>query len=191
MNPMAPQEGRLNDRRIDYFKAHEGVVSHLYLDTVGLVTVGIGRMLPSPGDCATLGFVRLDGSPAVDEEKREEWLTVKAMEKGHVASFYEPHCKLRLPESAIDAEFYRVLGCFIATLKARWAQFESFPESAQLGLLDMVYSLGQKGFLMNYPRMCAAVDMRDWRSAAAQCARRGVSASRNADCAGLFTACLA
>lgn len=176
----------MNEFTTAYFRAHEGCVPHLYLDVVGLPTCGIGFLLTSEDACAALDFVRKDGVAASDEEKRREWQAIKAMEKGHVANFYEPHCALRLPDAAIDAEFARIVGRFEASLRKRWPGFDGFPHSAQLGLLDMAYSLGEGGLFKGYPKFCVAVDAGDWTAAASECVRRGVSITRNADCAALF-----
>ena len=42
-------------------KVSEGEIPHLYLDTVGAVTVGVGNMLPGAAAAQKLEFVRLYG----------------------------------------------------------------------------------------------------------------------------------
>ena len=45
-------------------KTFEGCVSHMYLDTNGFVTVGVGHMIGCCGDAERLSFVLRPGSAA-------------------------------------------------------------------------------------------------------------------------------
>ena len=49
-----------------------------------------------------------------------------------------------------------------------------------MALLDMAYNLGPAGLLEGYPRMIHAVEAGAWAEAAAECARGGINAARNA-----------
>jgi GH24 family phage-related lysozyme (muramidase) len=50
-------------------RQHEGVVPHLYLDTLGLVTCGVGHMVPSPDAMDGIAMVRTDGTVATTAER--------------------------------------------------------------------------------------------------------------------------
>ena len=55
----------------------------MYLDTVGAVTVGVGRMLPDAGAAAKLAFVRnADQAAATAQEIKDEFAVVHGQEKG-------------------------------------------------------------------------------------------------------------
>jgi GH24 family phage-related lysozyme (muramidase) len=46
-----------NERRLALIKAGEGNISHMYLDSKGLVTVGVGQMIPEADEATKLSFV--------------------------------------------------------------------------------------------------------------------------------------
>lgn len=172
---------------VKYFRDHEGVVSHMYLDIVGLVTVGVGFLLRNPEDAVALKFVnRAAGKPATAEEKRRDWAAVNQQVKAKRADFYKKYTQLDLPADQIDKRLEVLIGEFSASLRGQFSRFDQFPQTAQIGLLDMIYSLGPSGFFKGYPKMCAAVKKEDWTAAAAECERGGVSPSRNKDCRQLF-----
>lgn len=172
---------------VKYFRDHEGVVSHMYLDIVGLVTVGVGFLLRNPEDAVALKFVsRTTGKAATAEEKRRDWAAVSRQEKARRADFYKKFTQLDLPADQIDKRLELLIGEFSGSLRSQFPKFDQFPATAQIGLLDMIYSLGPSGFFKGYPKMCAAVARDDWKAAAEECERGGVAPSRNADCRQLF-----
>jgi GH24 family phage-related lysozyme (muramidase) len=57
----------------------EGYVEHMYLDTKGLVTVGIGNMLPSVAAAQALPFVnRSTGNRATADEIAADYASVES-----------------------------------------------------------------------------------------------------------------
>lgn len=172
---------------VKYFRDHEGVVPHMYLDIVGLVTVGVGFLLRTQEDAVALKFVsRATGKAATADEKRRDWGAVNRQEKARRADFYKKFTQLDLPADQIDKRLEALIGEFANSLRSRFPKFDQFPPTVQIGLLDMIYSLGPSGFFKGYPKMCAAVDRQDWAGAGAECERGGVSPSRNKDCRQLF-----
>jgi GH24 family phage-related lysozyme (muramidase) len=172
---------------VKYFREHEGVIAHMYLDVVGLVTIGVGFMLPSPVAAETLKLIRRDsGAPATKEEKRRDWESVRAEAKAKRASTYRKCTQLDLPEAEIDRRLAELLEDFARSLRGRFPKFDRFPDTAQIGLLDMIYSLGPRGLFVGFPKFCAAVDQQDWRACARESKRRNVSERRNADLKQLF-----
>jgi hypothetical protein len=76
----------------------------MYLDTKGLVTVGIGKMLPYVTAAKALGFVRRsDGVPATAPEIETDFTEVSKQSKGKIALLYKPSTKLDLPDDKIFA----------------------------------------------------------------------------------------
>ncbi len=172
---------------VKYFREHEGVVNHMYLDVVGLVTVGVGFMLPNPAAAQALKLVRRDtGAPASDEEKRQDWESVHRREKAKLAASYKKFTQTGLPDSEINLELANRIGDFARNLRQRFPKFDQFPDKAQIGLLDMIYSLGPRGLFTGFPKLCSAVDAQDWKACAEESQRRNVSTSRNADLRQLF-----
>jgi hypothetical protein len=156
---------------IAYFNGHEGRVPHMYLDSVGLVTVGIGCMLKDAWAARALPFViRGTSTPASPSMMADEWAAVHAQPKDRVASFYENCTKLDLPDAAINTEFYKDVTYFSGILRQHFPKYDSFPDPAQLGLLDTIYSVGEAELLLptppGYPHFCAAAKAEDWLSCA-------------------------
>ena len=156
----------------------EGVVPWMYLDTVGKVTVGVGLMLVNEIAAHALPFLSGDKA-ATTEEIAREFLRVSAMQKGKLAKFYATSRALRLPPEAIDEKLRSALLGFEGYLRSYLHGYDDFPDAAKLALLDMVYNLGPGHLFAEYPRLIAAVERGDWKSAAALSARRGPSATRN------------
>lgn len=172
---------------VEYLKAHEGVVNHMYLDVVGLVTIGVGFMIPTHFAADNLDVVRrVDGVPATTEEKADEWRAIRALKEGRQAKWYKQFTKLEMQGPDIDLMLARLLHNFYLDLSMRFKGIREFPLPVGLGLLDMAYSLGTTGLLSKYPKFCDAVRRHDWAACADECERRNVSKSRNEALAELF-----
>jgi GH24 family phage-related lysozyme (muramidase) len=172
---------------VDYLRRHEGVVNYMYLDVVGLVTIGVGFLLPSAAAALALNLVRRDsGIAATDEEKRADWESVHARPRAELAANYRPFTLLDLPDSAIDGELSVRIEDFVRNLQSRFPQFQDFPNPAQVGIIDMVYGLGPAGLFRGFPKFCSAVDRKDWAACATEGIRGNVSQSRNQELQELF-----
>lgn len=156
----------------------EGVVPHLYLDTTGLPTCGVGFAVPTEQQLLRCGPWLPNALTALADYRR-----VRVAERGHVAAWYERHCTARLSEPTMRAVFVsRVTECRRAI---RDWELERLPDAAQVALVDMAYNLGAAG-LGRYDKLQAAVRACDWATAAAECHRRGVQPARNTATAALF-----
>ena len=174
---------------VAYLRRHEGVVNHMYLDVVGLVTIGVGFMLPDAAAAKALNLVRRDsGDPASTDEKAADWEAVHSRPKAQLAADYRAFTRLYLPDAAIDGELTARVGGFARNLQNRFPQFQLYPAPAQTGLIDMVYSLGPAGLFRGFPKFCAAADREDWDACAQEATRGNVSPARNEDLRGLFLA---
>jgi GH24 family phage-related lysozyme (muramidase) len=161
------------------FERWEGKLSHMYLDTVGLVTVGVGKMLPDVGAAQELRFVRrADGTDASPEEIAADYNAVSSQAKGRLAATYRRYTSLDLPDEAIGSLLKAVVEGFEADLEGSFAGYDSYPLTAKRALLDMIYNLGLVG-LLKFKKLQAAVESGDWQAAAAQCHRNGPSQERN------------
>ncbi len=167
----------------------EGRISHMYLDTVAKVTVGVGKMLPDATAALALGFVRRDsGAKATADEIKRDYLAVAAQPKGQLAGSYKKFTQLDLPEAAIDALLKTVVDAFVADLAKRYAGWAGLPAQAKRALLDMCFNLGPGG-LAAFARLKAAVDARNWDSVAKECFRNGIAQVRNDWTRDLFLKC--
>ena len=179
------------DEIVRDFDRFEGRIGHLYLDTRGLVTVGVGKMLRNEAAALALPFVRrADGLRASPQEIVADYRTVLAQPMGKLAASYRTFTLLDLPDAAIDALLRATVDGFQADLRARLPGYAAAPAAAKAALLDMAYNLGTDG-LLQYKRLKAAVAAGDWRRAAAECHRHGPSPERNDWTRDQFLAALA
>jgi len=158
----------------------EGNIAHMYLDTVGKVTVGVGNMLPDVAAAKRLAFVvRATKKKATGSEIEADFNSVKKQSKGRIASSYKNHTKLDLPATAIDKLLDARIAEFTTLLRAKFVKFSSFPVPAQLALLDMAFNLGVTGLMTKFPNMRKAVEAKNWATAAKESNRPQVSKGRN------------
>lgn len=167
---------------------HEGSFPFLYLDTAGLVTCGLGHMIPN-----LAWSLKIPWQPNDPATIANDFNVVAAMPKGRLPVFYEEATVCRLPAgwAEQDAE-QRLENEYLPPLQALFSAgaFDSFPLPAQVALLDMAYNLGIGG-LKEYVHMLAACAGGDWNKAAAECHRNGISQERNDWCAAKFKAAVA
>ena len=168
----------------DYKKAiiaHEGEVTHMYLDTAGYVTVGIGFMLPNVAEAQKLPFVnRATNQKATAQEIKTDYESVAKQAKGMIASRYKPFTKLDLPSADIRPLFDAKFESFKAKVVKEFPDFESYPLSVQAALMDMAFNLGMPGLPNKFPSFTRAIKARDFQTAAKESHRRGIQESRNA-----------
>lgn len=174
-----------------YFRLHEGVVDHMYLCVHGRVTAGVGHMFPTPSSARAAGWMR--GNVFVAwAEIESAWNRVKRMPFGvqFSAKGFARATDIRLSPQAIDGLLQSDLLAFESGLAKAFPDWDHYPDAAQLGLLDMAFSLGVQGLLKGYPKCVAAAKRQDWATCAAECKRGGVSPTRDAALAALFTSAI-
>ena len=158
----------------------EGTVSHLYLDTEGLVTVGVGNMLPTAAAATALGFVdRKTKAPASKAAIEADFAAVKAQPKGQIASAYQKHTALDLPAAAIDTLLDKRIAEFKKQLIVKFPKYNTYPVAGQLAIMDMAFNLGTSGLVTKFPSFKKAVEAGDWTKAATESNRPQLSATRN------------
>lgn len=167
-------------------RQHEGVVPHLYLDTLGLVTCGVGHMISNPDAMANILLVHSSGGEASLADKVTEWYRVKRLEPARLPAYYAANTTLRMTPEAIAGLQDSDVAAFQQALRSLLSGFDEFPESAQEALLDMAFQLGAKGLIDKFPHLVAAANVHDWQTCAAQCHRAGIQEWRNVATASLF-----
>jgi GH24 family phage-related lysozyme (muramidase) len=161
-------------------------VNHLYLDTQGYVTVGIGTMLPNLAAAQALPFVvRASNRPASAKDIEADFHAMTSQAAAQVAKKYKPHTQLDLPEAHIDALLDAEITAREASLRAHFPGYDNYPAGPKRALIDMVFNLGigslsNRTGLLAFKNMKAAIVASDWRQAAAACHRKGPSDARNA-----------
>ncbi len=163
-------------------KSHEGTIPHMYLDTVGAVTVGVGNMMPTAAQAQALGFVnRSTGKKATADEIKTDFDEVNKQTKGKLASKYKVNTKLDLPDADINALLDTRIAGFKSELKGKFPDFDLYPARVQYALLDMAFNLGTVG-VTKFTHFTAAIKLNTpegWLKAAKESNRPQVSAERN------------
>jgi GH24 family phage-related lysozyme (muramidase) len=167
------------DQSLAQIKNFEGCVPWMYVDSAGNVTVGVGLMLPNAAAACALAF-QVAGADASADQIGDEFARVKALAPDKLPGFYQSGSSPQLPQDIIDAKLSAVLEGFEGNVRAGVPGYDALPDNAKIALLDMAYNLGPGKLLREYPMMLHAVQAGNWTQAAAQCARGGISAARNA-----------
>ena len=166
---------------IELLERHEGVRSYMYLDTVGVVTTGCGHAIFRSQDAVVLPFRRFkDNLLATPQEIITSWSRLK-YQTG--IPKLQADKSLYLTEPDIESLIMKDLSRFQPIMDKTFPAFDSYPQSVQLGLWDMVWQLGS---FIHFPKFVAYVKLLDWAGAADQCFRPAASATRNADTKQLF-----
>lgn len=203
-----PLSARVKQQVVRRLETYEGRVDHLYLDSVGKVTVGVGHLLP---DRDAVAFIDLytaqngaTGALATLSEKRDEYDRVAAQPIGYRASWYRSAARLVMLDADISTlrdnhvrSFYRELQSIYMTSKGCAEDFDRFPETAQMALFDLIFNLGATRLVTIFRNLDQAIRGSDWRAAAAESHRPQVSAARNLyvrqlflSAAGVLPACI-
>ena len=170
--------GNYMDRALAQIAIFEGSVAWMYVDSVGKVTVGVGLMLPDVVAAQALPFSAA-GQAATADQIAAEFKRVSAMAMGKLPNFYKTPTCLQLEDACITQKLESVVAGFETKLRAKWPNYDQFPDEAKLALLDMAYNLGPDGLLKGYPTLVRSVTAGNWAAAAAECQRRGPAPARN------------
>lgn len=161
------------------FERWEGKIAHMYLDTRGYVTIGIGNMLANAAAAKKLAFVvRESGLAATPAQIEADFTAVTKLAAGMPAASYKTHTRLDLPDASINALFKVRIDGFRADLAGSFKDYATYPVAAKRALLDMIYNLGKDG-LLKFKKLKAAAEAGNWKEAANQCHRQGPSKERN------------
>lgn len=170
-------------------KEGEGSIPHMYLDTVGKVTVAVGQMIPTATKATVLPFIKRNtGTSATAAEIRTDFEAVARHTAGRIASSYKQFTQLDMPQQAIDTLLDQRIDEFQASIRRNFLNYESYPEQAKMGIIDMAFNLGIHGLINKFPSFTRAAKAQDWLTCAKECHRRGIGDSRNIKTKKLFEA---
>lgn len=158
---------------------YEGRVNHMYLDSCGYVTVGVGHLLAKADHACDLPFKKEDGSPASREDIEHEYSELKKQPGNKLAKYYREFTSLRLIDEDINQLTDKHIDTFYGELKRIYGDFDGFPSSAKLAAFDLIFNLGMTKLKNKWPNFNASVAAKDWVAAASNSRRRGISDERN------------
>ncbi|TMP43874.1 hypothetical protein CWB96_11875 [Pseudoalteromonas citrea] len=186
---MAPK----NSDFIATLKQFEGQINHLYLDSRGNPTIGIGFMMANVDQFCALLMHTKQHQPATNKQKRDEYLRLSQLPSGYKAQWYKAHCQLYLPEQQCDIVLHHHLGQFERELAVIFnrkngfkQEFHSLPNPVKSALLDMVFNLGSHHLANHWPKLHHAIKQQDWQRAAKECHRKHIQTERNKQTAQWF-----
>ena len=163
---------------------YEDSIEHMYLDTRGYVTVGVGHMMATAQDASKIAFVSAaSGSPASKKEIEDEYALIKSMPFGnsYPARRFKSSTKLKLTDITINEITNKHIVSFESELKQIYGatEFNKHPENVKLALFDMIFNLGMPKLKNNYPKFNRFIKAGDYKSAALESNRKGIAAERN------------
>ena len=201
----------LQKMRLD-LETSEGFEPHMYLDTLGVVTIGIGHALETVDEAKLLPLYHKSGKQPKPQDIENDFKLVKRKNYINSPASYEAITHMRMSKSDAEALAEKILGDYVDGLMDNVpfskTLFESFPAAVQEALADFVYNVGETKFIgtsiadriknraksspenewHGFPCLIVACWHRDWALAAAESSRSQVQQSRNAAVQALFNA---
>ena len=159
---------------------YEGKVNHMYLDSKGLVTVGVGHLLKDLASAQKLNFKKSNNMPASKNEIQVDFDAVKKQSKNRIASFYKKHVVLKLSDADMNTLTNKHIDSFEGELKRMFSDFSTYPNEVKLALFDIIFNVGMTDLNNKWPRFKTAIKAKDWTTAAKESNRKSpISAERN------------
>ena len=162
------------DKFVDFTAPLEGVVTSLYADVRGLLTVGLGCLADPVSMALSLAWVLPDGSTPSQAEIARQWHVIK----GQAAAMSRLHWRyaaklttMRLTDQGVlDLATQRLLANE-KILRGFFPNWDLFPADAQMACCSMAWAVGA-GFPRIFGNFRAAANAQNWVSAVAACAIR-------------------
>ncbi len=171
---------------------YEGCIPHLYLDTVGKVTVGIGHMVPNKIAMSTVTMYKKGANNllvlATLAERHAEYdvITKQPFGRSYGAASFKKHTTLIVKDADINVQrdkhilsFYKELTGYYTTANRFVKAFDSMPVEVQKALFDMAFNLGITKLKNQYVKFNGFIKLEKWDEAAKQSNRVGISPVRN------------
>lgn len=177
-----PPENILQELVTEFYDK-EGNPSHIYLDTKGYKTTGVGANVDDWNNFNAVNW-QMGDRPATDEEKRQAFAIFEELKKqkkygqNRTADTFKEYSDLRI--SRQNAELLRDCHLFDdwLYLQKRVPNFKSLPPQLQKVLLDIKYNTGNlsKG---NWSNLYQAIESKTLKDIRENIHRRDVSEERN------------
>lgn len=164
---------------LDHFKSVEGFINHFYLDSEGIVTIGIGCVVSLKEALSLPMFSKSTNISVGSTEIEIDYDNIKRSEVGHTPDYYSKRTELRTTDGVIENLFKSRFDSIQKQVGYNFLDFSTYSEGVQLVLMDFAFNLGVFGLLSKFPHFCAAIKGRDFRTAASESKRVGIQDSRN------------
>jgi len=161
---------------------YEGNIEHMYQDSRGFITVGIGHLLKDLAAAQALDFIhQTTDKKATKDEIKIDFESVKKSPADLDASLYKKHTKLKLTSLTIDDLSNKHIKTFEGELNRLYgaAEFQKFPSEVKLALFDMIFNLGMTRLRSRFPKFNKSIKAKDWNEAAKESNRSHVNLARN------------
>lgn len=171
---------------------YEGRFNHLYLDTKGRVTVGVGHLVASRSAISSVPLYRIVNkiptTIATIQERQAEYDNISKKPFGYQysASAFKKYTTLVMKDADIDKQrdnhiqnFYSELCAIFNKRNGYPDEFDNLPKNVQLALFDMIFNLGAVKIVRLFPNFNLALKAGDWKRAAIESNRPDVSPARN------------
>lgn len=153
---------------LTFTEPNEGLLTWPYVDTLNLVTTGLGNLIDTgaahstdgtpPEEALSLPWT-IDGRPASRQEIANDWLAVKhagASQSG--GGSQSGLSRIRLSRDAVKALVAKRLAINEDALRARFPAYDSWPADAQIGINGMAWAMGTGNVTHGFPMFAAAVE---------------------------------
>ncbi|MFQ5783609.1 MAG: hypothetical protein ACE5H8_02145 [Alphaproteobacteria bacterium] len=155
----------------------ENNISYMYLDSKGKVTVGLGHLLRDAEEAKRLPFFERGTTNRADPAHIEN-AYLKVLSSGLTGSkhtVFKELTHIDLDLGAIETLFDDDVNQFLPLLTNKFPDYETYPASVQLGMLDLAYNMGTEGFFSGFPVFREALKFRNWIKVAEQSHREEVN----------------
>ena len=159
---------------------YEGRTSHMYLDSKGYVTIGVGHLLRDVTEAQKLAFRTARILTASATDIKTDYAAVQKLPGNRLVVFYRPHTSLTISDLEIDRLTDQHIDSFGRELRFTYVGFDTFPTEVKLALFDLIFNLGATNLRSKWLTFNAAVRARDWQKSADNSDRAApISAERN------------
>lgn len=170
---MATEDTKTPVTQWSFTSHYEGKISHLYKDTKGKITCGVGFRIQKKDD-----LDRLMWQPSL-AAAYGDYEDIRDLEPGRGMPYYRRHMTARLTIDTMRQEFGRRLDVIRRLLLQDGWNLDVLPVPVRIGLTDMAYNMGVAKLGAKFPKFRAAVEAGDWPAAASESHRLDIAEDRN------------
>jgi len=169
---------------------YEGNIAHMYLDSNGYVTIGVGHLVSSLEEAQKLNLVvEKTSKKATKAQIKTDYEAVKKQLEGKPAHSYKKHTKLTMTITERNKLTNEHIESFYKELKRLYPDFDDYPTKVRLALFDMIFNIGMTALKRDWVNLNKAVKGKKWTEAAAQSHRKPpIAEARNKYVKELFEA---
>lgn len=184
-NPQSQQYNydTLLTNTIAHLKKEEGNPQHIYLDTKGYKTIGVGINVDDWNTFQKLNFM-LNNRPATLEEKRQAFNIFENSKAQNRygqkfgAEYFKDVSNLRITDDESNRLLNQHLQNTLQHVQTQFPNFQTFPQGLQNVLLDIAYNTGNI-IRKKWPRLHAAIQTKSLPLIRSNIHRQDVPESRN------------